>query len=201
MSGNHRKTNKPKAPTARQGRRMRRVVAAAARAAAARGNGRDPSNSSSRPSSSGLFSRIFSGSPVPSRSQSIDGDDVEDEPPMSAPTSSGARDTGISHPKVTGAAPASSGGHAYGVFEDEDLDNLFVDSPLEEVEKDSKTPSGTHSSGPRGARTSAAPLGVLNEERVVGKAGQGKHHQGSSARTSRDRAPVPLGETKVIWET
>lgn len=208
VSGNHRKTNKPKAPTARQGRRMRRAVAAAAKVAAARGIRRDPSNSSSRPSSSGFLSRMFSGSPVPSRSQSIDGDAVENELPMSTPTSYGARDTSISHPKVSGATPVSSGGgaygvmeDAYGVMEDEGLDNLFIDSPFEEVGVDRKTPSGTHSSGPYGARTSAVPLGVLNEEGVVGKAGQDKRHQGSSARTSRDRAPVPLGEMKVIWET
>lgn len=201
VSGNHRKTNKPKAPTAPQGRRKRRAVAAAAKAAAAaRGVGHDPVNNSSRPSSSGFFSRIFSGSPIPSRPQSIDGSAADNELPTSAPTSSGARDTGISYSKVTGAAPAASGGHAYGGIENEGLDNLFVGSRLEDVEEDSKTPRGSPLSGPHGARTSASPLGIRNEECVVGQKGQGERHQGSSARISRERSPAPLRETKVVWE-
>ena len=204
MSGNHRKTNNPKAPNTFQRRRKKAAVALARNAA----DRSDPSQSRF-----GILSRLFSGSPAASRDNSINGGAVAASarapPPLTAgppgpETVASASDSGIvpvARNARMGAGNDGDGGTKDGGTESGTVSDAVVCSPSTEVNRSGNRPDGVSKIG---HHSGAPPVFAAAEaqsrgEPAVEDTREVESHQGESSCTQRDPTAVFLKNLKVDW--
>ena len=218
VSGNHRKTNNPKAPNAFQRRRKKRADAAAAKKAAAAlardaADRSDPSRSSS-----GILSRLFSGSPAASRGNSIDGGAVAASVRAPLPLTAGpSSPETVASTSDSGAVPVArdarigaenggdggtrDGGTGDGGTESGAVSDAVAGSLSAEVNKSGNGPDGVstigHYSGVPPA--SAAAEAQSRGEPAVGDTREVESHQRKPSCTQTDPTVVFLKNLKVGW--
>ena len=213
MSGNHRKTNNPKAPNAFQRRRKKRADTAAAKKAAA-ALARDAADRSDQSrSSSGILSRLFSGSPAASRDNSIDGSAVAASarapPPLTAgppgpETVASATDSGtvpVARDARMGAENGGDGGTEDGNTESGTVSDAVVCSLSAAVNRSGNGPDGVSKIG---HYSGAPPASVAADaqsrgEPAVEDTREVESHQREFPFAQRDPTAVFLKNLKVDW--